>query len=85
ADLFHGHIGGVDVIAKALIRAEAIINDGRIDAFRAERYAGWNGDLGQTIAKSSLAEIADLAVAQDLRPAPVSGRQEWLENMMNRF
>jgi xylose isomerase len=85
ADLFHGHIGGVDVIAKALLRAEAIINDGRIDAFRAERYAGWQGELGQTIARSSLAEIADLAVAQDLRPAPVSGRQEWLENMMNRF
>lgn len=85
ADLFHGHIGGVDVIAKALLRAEAIINDGRIDAFRAERYAGWQGELGQTIAKSSLAEIADLAVAQDLRPAPVSGRQEWLENMLNRF
>lgn len=85
ADLFHGHIGGVDVIAKALLRAEAIIADGRIDAFRAERYAGWNGELGQTIRKSSLAEIADLAVAQDLKPTPVSGRQEWLENMLNRF
>ncbi|MBB4614907.1 xylose isomerase [Novosphingobium taihuense] len=85
ADLFHGHIGGVDVIAKALLRAEAIIADGRIDAFRAKRYAGWNGVLGQTIRKSSLAEIADLAVAQDLKPAPVSGRQEWLENMLNRF
>jgi xylose isomerase len=84
-DLFHGHIGGVDVIAKALLRAEAIIADGRIDAFRAERYAGWKGELGQTIRKSSLAEIADLAVAQDLKPAPVSGRQEWLENMLNRF
>lgn len=84
-DLFHGHIGGVDVIAKALLRAEAIIADGRIDAFRAERYAGWNGELGATIRKSSLAEIADLAVAQDLKPAPVSGRQEWLENMLNRF
>ncbi len=85
ADLFHGHIGGVDVIAKALLRAEAIIADGRIDAFVAERYAGWNGELGQTIRKSSLAEIADLAVAQDLNPKPVSGRQEWLENMLNRF
>lgn len=84
-DLFHGHIGGVDVIAKALLRAEAIIADGRIDTFRAERYAGWNGELGTTIRQSSLAEIADLAVAQDLKPAPVSGRQEWLENMLNRF
>lgn len=85
ADLFHGHIGGVDVIARALLRAEAIIADGRIDAFRAERYAGWSGELGQTIRSASLAEIADLAVAQDLMPAPVSGRQEWLENMLNRF
>ncbi|GAO53047.1 xylose isomerase [Novosphingobium sp. MD-1] len=85
ADLFHGHIGGVDVIAKALLRAEAIITDGRIDAFRAERYAGWNGELGQAIKGASLAEIADLAVARDLAPKPVSGRQEWLENMLNRF
>lgn len=85
ADLFHGHIGGVDVIAKALLRAEAILTDGRIDAFRAERYAGWNGELGQAIKGASLAEIADLAVARDLAPKPVSGRQEWLENMLNRF
>ena len=85
ADLFHGHIGGVDVIAKALLRAEAVIADGRIDAFRAERYAGWNGELGQAIKGASLAEIADLAVARDLAPKPVSGRQEWLENMLNRF
>jgi xylose isomerase len=67
------------------LRAEAIIADGRIDAFRAERYAGWNGELGQAIKGASLAEIADLAVARDLAPKPVSGRQEWLENMLNRF
>lgn len=84
-DLFHGHIGGVDVIAKALLRAEAVIADGQLDAFRAARYAGWQGELGQTIKQSSLAEIADLAVARDLAPKPVSGRQEWLENLLNRF
>ncbi|WP_298191217.1 xylose isomerase [Novosphingobium sp.] len=84
-DLFHGHIGGVDVIAKALLRAEAVIADGQLDAFRAERYAGWQGELGQTIKSASLAEIADLAVARDLSPKPVSGRQEWLENLLNRF
>ncbi|MBC2651566.1 xylose isomerase [Novosphingobium flavum] len=84
-DLLHGHIGGVDVIARALLRAEAIVADGRIDAFRAERYAGWRGDLGRTIGSASLAEIADLAVARDLAPGPVSGRQEWLENLLNRF
>ena len=84
-DLFHGHIGGVDVIAKALLRAEALIRDGKLDAFRAERYAGWQGELGQAIKGASLAEIADMAVARDLAPKPVSGRQEWLENLLNRF
>ncbi len=85
ADLFHGHIGGVDVIARALLRAEAITKDGQLDRFRAERYSGWVGEFGQTVRTHDLAAIADLAVAQDLAPRPVSGRQEWLENLLNRF
>ena len=86
-DLFHGHIGGIDTIALALVKAAAIIEDGRVDAFRAERYAGWRGELGQAIHKgdATLASIADLATERDLQPQPRSGRQEWLENMMNRF
>ena len=85
ADLFHGHIGGVDVIARALLRAEAVIADGQLDAFRAQRYAGWNTGLGTQIRNANLAEIADLAVAGNLSPKPASGRQEWLENLLNRF
>ena len=86
-DLFHGHIGGIDTIALALVKAAAIIEDGRVDAFRAERYAGWRGELGQAIHKgdATLASIAALAAERDLQPQPRSGRQEWLENMMNRF
>ena len=86
-DLFHGHIGGIDTIALALVKAAAIIEDGRVDAFRAERYAGWKGELGKAIHKgdATLASIADLATERDLQPQPRSGRQEWLENMMNRF
>ena len=86
-DLFHGHIGGIDVIAHALVKAEAIINDGQLDAFRSERYAGWQGDLGKSIhaPTASLASIADLAIQHDLLPEPKSGRQEWLENLINRF
>ncbi len=87
ADLFHGHIGGIDTIAQALIKAEAIIRDGRVDLFRKERYAGWQGELGQTIHASgtTLAAVADIAVEGNLAPQPQSGRQEWLENMINRF
>lgn len=84
-DLFHGHIGGIDTVAHGLIRAAAIIEDGRLDAFRADRYSGWQGSLGQTIGKSSLSEIADQCVAQNLAPTRKSGRQEWCENLLNRM
>ena len=87
ADLFHGHIGGIDVIAHALVKAEAIINDGQLDAFRAQRYAGWQSELGQAIhaPSASLASIADMAIKGNLAPEQKSGRQEWLENLINRF
>lgn len=85
ADLLHGHIGGVDTIARALLRAAAIIEDGRLDRFRAARYAGWEAELGRELAGLDLAGIADLAVARGFDPQPRSGRQEWLENLVNRI
>jgi xylose isomerase len=86
-DMFHGHIGGIDTVARALLNAAAIIKDGRIDAFKRERYAGWDGELGRAIHSdtASLGTIADLAIARDLSPQPRSGRQEWLENLLNRL
>ena len=86
ADLFHGHIGGIDTIAHALIKAAALIEDGKLDAFRAERYAGWQGELGRAIHAdgASLAGIADIAVERNLAPVRKSGRQEWCENLINR-
>ena len=86
-DLLHGHIGGVDVVARALLNAAAIVEDGRLDGFRDERYAGWNGQLGRMIEGdgASLASIADHAVEHDLAPEHRSGRQERLENIVNRF
>ena len=86
-DLFHGHVGAIDVVARSLLRAAAIIEDGRLDQFKRDRYAGWDGELGSTIhgQGASLASIADLAVERNLAPKPRSGRQEWLENLMNRF
>jgi len=85
ADLFYGHVGAIDVIAKGLLNAAALVEDGRLDAFRKERYAGWEGEIGQAVAKGSLADIADLALQKDLNPKPRSGRQERLENLINRF
>ncbi len=85
ADLFHGHIGGIDTVARGLLNAAALIEDGRLDAARAERYAGWDGSFGQQMHRLDLAAIADLAVERAIDPQPRSGRQERLENLINRF
>ncbi|MCW2370010.1 xylose isomerase [Sphingobium sp. B11D3D] len=84
-DLFYGHIGGIDTVARGLLNAAAIIEDGRIDALRNQRYAGWDGPLGKELAALDLAGIADLAVTRALDPKPASGRQERIENLVNRF
>ncbi|MFA5962481.1 MAG: xylose isomerase [Sphingomonas sp.] len=84
-DLFHGHIGGIDTVARSLLNAAALIEDGRLDAARAERYAGWDGAFGQQMHALDLAAIADLAVDLAIDPQPRSGRQERLENLVNRF
>jgi xylose isomerase len=85
-DLFHGHVGGIDTLARALLVAEAMIEDGALERARADRYAGWDGETGQRIldGRVALADLADEAVANDLDPTPVSGRQEKLENDVNR-
>jgi xylose isomerase len=85
ADLFHGHVGAIDVVAKGLLNAAALIEDGRYDRWRDERYAGWDEGIGKEIAGLDLAGIADLAIARDLDPKPQSGRQERFENLLNRI
>jgi len=84
-DLFYGHIGGIDTVARGLLGAAKLIEDGRVDAIKAERYAGWTGELGTQIGGLDLAGIADLAVEKGLDPKPRSGQQERLENLINRF
>lgn len=85
-DLFYGHVGGIDVLAKSLLNAAAIVEDGRLQKFVDDRYAGWRQQFGQEIlSKLSLAEIADHAVQSNSDVRPPSGRQEYLENLINRF
>ena len=83
-DLFHGHIGGIDTVARGLLCAAALIADGRLDAIKTERYAGWDGPLGQQIGSLDLAGIADLALERAFDPRPRSGRQERIENLINQ-
>ncbi|WP_235537987.1 xylose isomerase, partial [Pelomonas sp. Root1217] len=60
-DLFHGHIGGMDVCAQALLIAEKMINDGRLKAAVDSRYAGWDAAAGQDIlnGRRSLNDLAE--------------------------
>ena len=85
-DLFHGHIGGIDTLAQALLVADALVQDGCIEQHRSGRYAGWQDELGAEIlsSTSTLAELADRATSAELDPTPTSGRQEFLENEVNR-
>jgi xylose isomerase len=84
-DLLHGHVGAIDVLALALRSAARLVEQGELEQFRARRYAGWDGGLGLGILSGdmSLSQVAEHAFVHDIRPRPVSGRQEWLENRVN--
>ncbi|MCY4753709.1 xylose isomerase [Pelomonas aquatica] len=86
-DLFHGHIGGMDVCAQGLLAAEKMVEDGRLKAAVDKRYAGWDSAAGQDIlqGRRTLAQLADEVLERNTDVAPVSARQEALENLVNRF
>lgn len=87
ADLLHGHIGGMDICARGLKAAAAIIEDGLLDKELADRYAGWEGEEAQKMLRGdySLEDIQKYVEEADVNPAPKSGKQEYLENLVNRF
>ncbi len=63
-----------------------MIENDRLQAFKDERYKGWNGEVGQKILKGelSLEALRNLAVEKNLSPVPTSGRQEYLEGVVNQ-
>jgi xylose isomerase len=86
-DMFHGHVGAMDLCARALLAAEQMIADGGHARFLADRYAGWHGPVGERwLAQgSSLEDAATHALERNVDERPVSGQQERLENWFNRF
>ena len=85
-DLFHGHIGGTDTLARALLVAADMLEQRTLESYREARYAGWDKGLGaESLGDgATLASLADRAVADGLDPKPRSGGQELLENAVNR-
>ena len=86
-DMFYGHIGGMDVTARALLIAEKMITDGRFEKARVDRYAGWNSSFGNDVmsGKIGLDAVAAHVLQNNTDTHPVSGRQENLENLLNSF
>jgi xylose isomerase len=85
-DLFHAHIGGIDCFARALVVADAILRESDYKKIRAERYASFDSGNGAAFEQGrlTLEDLRELAIAHG-EPAVISGRQEYLENLINRY
>jgi xylose isomerase len=86
ADLFYAHIGGMDTFARALIIADNILNKSDYKKIRTERYASFDSGKGKEFedGKLTLGDLRNLAV-ENGEPKTISGRQEYMENLVNRF
>ncbi len=85
ADMFYGHVGAMDLCARALLVAEKMVQDGGHAQFITQRYEGWRGAVGRQLLAGDLGAAAAHALQRNVDEPPVSGRQEWLENWFNRF
>ena len=85
-DIFYAHIGGMDAFARALLAAQAILDDGEYTRLRKERYASFDKGDGKAfeLGKLTLTKLADLARKND-EPDLISGRQEYFENLIAKF
>lgn len=85
-DLFYAHIGGMDAFARGLLIAASIKEDGSLDEFKEKRYGSWNDSAAEAVLenKSSLTACEEFVHANG-DPKACSGRQEYLENIINTF
>ena len=86
ADLFYAHIGGMDTFARALIVADNILNKSDYKKIRSNRYASFDTGKGAEYeaGKLTLEDLRAYAV-ENSEPKTISGQQEYLENIINRF
>ena len=86
SDLFHGHIGGIDTLARSLVVAAELVEAETLSRPKTERYESWSNTLGTAILDGSetLATLATKVESGEVDPVPVSGRQELLENRVNK-
>tara|TARA_B100000482_G_scaffold63568_1_gene44317 strand:- start:477 stop:1805 length:1329 start_codon:yes stop_codon:yes gene_type:complete len=85
-DLFHSHIGGIDLFAKSLLITQKIIEDSDYISMIKKRYSSFESDLGKkfTNRELTLKQMNSYAKKID-EPNLKSGRQEFFENLINRY
>lgn len=85
-DLFYAHIGGMDTFARALLVADGVLNKSDYKKIRSERYASFDKDKGREYeaGKLTLEDLRAYAIEKG-EPEMISGRQEYLENLINKF
>ena len=84
-DLLAGHIGAIDICARGLKAAAAMLEDGGLETALKQRYAGWQTQEAQNMLASDFDQITARVLNEGINPEPKSGRQEVLENYVNRF
>lgn len=86
ADLLYAHVGGMDVFARALLAADAILTRSEYKKWRSERYASFDEGEGLLFEQGRL-RLGDLykIAKRDGEPAQRSGQQELFENLVNRY
>ena len=85
-DIFIGHIGGMDTFARGLEIAHNILASSEYKVKKSDRYASFASGAGAEFSagKLSLEQLRDIA-AESGEPMPVSGKQEWYENLINQY
>ena len=85
-DIFHAHIGGMDVFARALLVAHDVLEKSSYRALRRERYRSFDAGDGKAFeeGKLSLEDLRKLAISMG-EPKQISGRQELFENIINQY
>jgi len=85
-DIFHAHIGGMDAFARSLVIADTILQKSPYKKIRQARYASFDSGKGKEYedGKLKLEDLREYAVANG-EPKQLSGKQEWLENIINQY
>ena len=84
-DLFHAHIGGADTFARGLLVADKVLNDPAFSSIVNGRYASFDSGQGSAFEQGrlSLTDLFDVATNNTAAITPISGKQEYLENILN--